>query len=136
MKKVDTKSFLIVFLMFCTFTFFAQSTSKNSDSNTKHKKIAQQNSPVTSTSATKVSEPQQNKYEKVNVKPTSYINEDDIYQGRQKEILNILTVKEIPADFPKYEKGKGIIWYNEQMDNYYRNHPDIITEQVRKKFGL
>ena len=62
-----------------------------------------------------------------------YINEDDIYQGRQKEILNNLTVKEIPADFPKYQKGKGIRWYNEEMDNYYRLHPAIVSELVRKK---
>jgi len=65
--------------------------------------------------------------------PVHYINEEDIYQGRQKEILNNLTVKEIPVDFPKYQKGKGIKWYNEQMDNYYRTHPTIVTELVRKK---
>jgi hypothetical protein len=65
--------------------------------------------------------------------PVNYVNEDDIYQGRQKEILNNLTVRVIPDDFPKYQKGKGIKWYNEQMDNYYITHPMIITEMVRKK---
>jgi hypothetical protein len=65
--------------------------------------------------------------------PVHYVNEDDIYQGRQKEILNNLTVRVIPDDFPKYQKGKGIKWYNEQMDNYYKTHPMIITEMVRKK---
>lgn len=65
--------------------------------------------------------------------PVHYVNEDDIYQGRQKEILNNLTVRVIPDDFPKYQKGKGIKWYNEQMDNYYKTHPMIITELVRKK---
>ena len=65
--------------------------------------------------------------------PVHYINEDDMYQGRQREILNNLTVRVIPDDFPKYQKGKGVKWYNEQMDNYYRTHPMIITELVRKK---
>ena len=65
--------------------------------------------------------------------PVTYINEEDIYQGRQKEILNNLIVDTIPADFPKYIKGKGVKWYNEEMDYYYRTHPDIVSETVRKK---
>lgn len=65
--------------------------------------------------------------------PVTYINEDDEYQGRQKEILNNLIVDSIPSDFPKYIKGKGVKWYNEEMDYYYRTHPDIVSETVRKK---
>jgi len=129
------KSFLIAFIVFYTSMFFAQNTKKNSDINVSHKKIANQNSAATTIASDKSSEPQKNKHENINIKPSSYIKEDDMYQGRQKEILNNLTVKEIPNDFPKYQKGKGIIWYNEQMDNYYKNHHDIVTELVRKKLG-
>ncbi len=65
--------------------------------------------------------------------PVTYINEEDIYQGRQEEILNNLIVDSIPSDFPKYIKGKGVKWYNEEMDYYYRTHPNIVSETVRKK---
>ena len=136
MGILNSKSFLLTVLFFYTCFFFAQNTNKNNDVNVKHKKIALQTTRRTTIDKSIASEPQQNKYENVNPNPVSSINEDDIYQGRQNEILSNLTVKQIPVDFPKYEKGKGIIWYNGQMDNYYRNHPDITTEMVRKKFGL
>ena len=66
----------------------------------------------------------------------STTNENDRYQGREKEILNNLIVDKIPTDFPMYLKGKGVKWYNEQIDDYYRMHPEILKENVRKKLGL
>ena len=61
------------------------------------------------------------------------IDENDEYQGRTQEFLSLLIVKELPADFPKYNKSYGIRGYNELLDNFLANHKDIITEIVRKK---
>ena len=61
------------------------------------------------------------------------IDENDEYQGRTQEFLSLLIVKELPADFPKYNKSYGIRGYNELLDNFLANHKDIITESVRKK---
>ncbi len=66
----------------------------------------------------------------------SYINENDVYMGRQAEILEILKIARIPTDFPKYKKGTTIREYNEIMDDYYRRHPDIIKDIYRKKLGV
>lgn len=65
-----------------------------------------------------------------------FLNEEDQYQGRTNEILNVITVDKIPSDFPKYIKGKGIEWYNDQIDIYYRLHPSILKEHYRKKLGI
>jgi hypothetical protein len=112
-KKIQ---FVIVASVICSFAAFSQtSNDKQQTYQMREKQVTVQQKEVQQTS------------------PASYVNEDDIYQGRQKEILNNLTVRVIPDDFPKYQKGKGIKWYNEQMDNYYRTHPMIITELVRKK---
>ena len=61
------------------------------------------------------------------------IDENDEYQGRTQEFLSLLIVKELPADFPKYNKSYGIRGYNELLDNFLATHKDIITESVRKK---
>ena len=60
------------------------------------------------------------------------IDENDEYQGRTQEFLSLLIVKELPADFPKYNKSYGIRGYNELLDNFLATHKDIITESVRK----
>jgi lipopolysaccharide export LptBFGC system permease protein LptF len=61
------------------------------------------------------------------------IDENDEYQGRTQEFLNLLTVKELPSDFPKYNKSYGTRGYNKLLDNFLATHKDIITESVRKK---
>ncbi|MBA4240996.1 MAG: hypothetical protein C0448_09735 [Sphingobacteriaceae bacterium] len=61
------------------------------------------------------------------------LDENDPYQGRKAEFLNQLIVSEIPADFPKYEKWMGVKHYNQIIDDYYRNHLDILKEKVKNK---
>lgn len=68
--------------------------------------------------------------------PTStnfQLDENDPYQGRKAEFLNQLIVSEMPADFPKYEKWMGVKHYNQIIDDYYRNHLDILKEKVKNK---
>ncbi|HEX7414266.1 MAG TPA: hypothetical protein VF411_09490 [Bacteroidia bacterium] len=68
-------------------------------------------------------------------KPTykNPIDENDIYMGRKDEFLGNLTVNELPADFPKYEKSYGLRYYNNLVDNFYLTHKDILKEKVRQK---
>ena len=61
------------------------------------------------------------------------LDENDPYQGRKAEFLNQLIVTEIPADFPKYEKWMGVKHYNQIIDDYYKNHLDILKEKVKNK---
>lgn len=129
-EKMIFKYTFLFFLMFNAVCFFGQSAkeikikeAENTQPQNKQQHYDFGNKSVST----------QSKEGSQNIAPVHYINEEDSYQGRQKEILNNLTVKEIPTDFPKYQKGKGVKWYNEQMDNYYRTHPAIVTELVRKK---
>jgi len=63
----------------------------------------------------------------------SHIDENDIYMGRKAEFLGNMTVSELPADFPKYDKSYGLKYYNNLVDNYYGAHKDILKDFVRKK---
>lgn len=67
------------------------------------------------------------------VRSVSSIDENDPYMGRKAEFLNNLTISELPADFPKYDKSYGLRYYNNIIDNYYSLHKDILKEKVRKK---
>ena len=61
------------------------------------------------------------------------LDENDPYQGRKDEFLSNLTVKELPADFPKYDKSYGVGGYNTLIDQFYMTHQDILIESVRRK---
>jgi hypothetical protein len=63
-------------------------------------------------------------------------NVDDKYMGRAAEFLGNLTVSELPADFPVYEKQWDLKTYNEVVTAFYHNHLDIVRENVRKKLEL
>jgi hypothetical protein len=65
----------------------------------------------------------------------SVLNENDQYQGRSQEFLQRLTVKEIPADFPKYKPGYGTKYYNDLVDGYYVTHPAIVQKWVTDKLN-
>ncbi|MDQ3047161.1 MAG: hypothetical protein M3R27_06400 [Bacteroidota bacterium] len=58
---------------------------------------------------------------------------NDKYMGRKAEFLNNLTVNELPADFPVYNKSLDLKQYNAIVDEFYRNHPGILKEHVKKK---
>ncbi|MBS1637130.1 MAG: hypothetical protein JST26_14525 [Bacteroidetes bacterium] len=63
------------------------------------------------------------------------LDENDPYQGRKEEFLSNLTVKELPADFPKYDKSYGVGGYNTLVDQFYMTHQDILVESVRRKMA-
>lgn len=63
------------------------------------------------------------------------LDENDMYQGRKEEFLSQLTVKELPSDFPKYEKWMGVRHYNEVIDDYYKKHLDILIPSVKQKMS-
>ncbi len=61
------------------------------------------------------------------------LDENDTYQGRTEEFLSQIILKELPTDFPKYEKWMGVRHYNEVVSDYYKKHLDIVTPLVRQK---
>lgn len=61
------------------------------------------------------------------------LDENDFYQGRKEEFLSQITLKELPADFPKYEKWMGVRHYNEVISDYYKKHLDILIPSVKQK---
>ena len=69
---------------------------------------------------------------KASASPAPY-DVNDKYMGRKAEFLNNLTVSELPADFPVYQKKWGVKEYNEVVDAYYRSHLSILKDQVKQK---
>lgn len=61
---------------------------------------------------------------------------EDKYMGRKAEFLGNLTVSELPADFPVYEKQWDLKTYNQVVTAFYYNHLDIVREPVKKKLEL
>jgi hypothetical protein len=61
------------------------------------------------------------------------LDENDPYQGRREEFLSQITLKELPSDFPKYEKWMGVRHYNNIITEYYKKHLDIVTPKVKEK---
>jgi|JI8StandDraft_1071087.scaffolds.fasta_scaffold32158_2 hypothetical protein len=134
-KKLFSATVIIIFLL-ATFNVSAQVVNKIDDNNSNkvkeeplkkteikthvvgEKTVVQRNTPVLKEGT------------------AAYLDEDDKYQGREKEILSNLTVTSIPSDFPKYDKTKGTKWYNEQIDNYYKSNPSIVKDSVRRKLGV
>lgn len=60
-------------------------------------------------------------------------DEKDMYMGRKNEFLNSMIVKELPADFPKYQKEWSVKDYNLVVDAYYMSHLDILKEKPKEK---
>ncbi len=63
------------------------------------------------------------------------LNENDTYQGRKDEFLSMMIIKELPENFPKYEKWMGVKHYNEVVDQYYKQHLEILKETVKQKLS-
>ena len=61
---------------------------------------------------------------------------DDKYMGRKDEFLNDITLPELPADFPVYDKQWNLKEYNQVVDAYFINHKDILKARVREKIDL
>jgi hypothetical protein len=58
---------------------------------------------------------------------------NDKYMGRKEEFLNSMIVKELPADFPVYDKTWGVKEYNAVVDAYFMQHLDLLKERVKQK---
>jgi hypothetical protein len=55
---------------------------------------------------------------------------NDKYMGRSAEFLGDMTVKEMPSDFPVYEKTMSREDYDKVVHAYYVRHTEILTEKV------
>lgn len=133
MKKIK----VIVFITILSFTHsaFSQTTSAPAGNNPTLKEAAikanqQKQLKKNSSSST----PSLNSSKKVETIPNNFqVDENDNYQGRREEFLSQMIVKEIPNDFPKYEKWMGVRHYNEIIEEYYKKHLDIVTDKVKNK---
>jgi len=133
------KTIAIVFIALLAFTnsLFSQANTVPAENNPKLKEAAlkanqkNQQRKVKTSPSTAVSNSKQ-----VKTIPNSFqLNENDQYQGRREEFLSQMIVKEIPSDFPKYEKWMGVRHYNEIIEEYYKKHLDIVTEKVKNKLS-
>jgi len=128
----------LVALIFFVVTYSATSQVQNKMDNSS--KVKEQEEPLKNTEIKKHTAGERVIVQKntpvVKQGTAVYLDEEDQYQGREKEILSNLVIDAIPSDFPKYDKTKGIKWYNEQIDNYYKAHPSILKESVRRKLGV
>lgn len=118
---------VLVTLIFSSVVSFSQTKnsdgkpSKQSDPNVELRTKAQTAAPA--------------KQQEVKTGDVFQLNENDPYQGRKEEFLAQITLKELPADFPKYEKWMGVKHYNEIIDEYYKKHLDILIPVLRQKLG-
>lgn len=133
MKKI--KVIVLITIVVFTNSLFSQVNSAPAGNNPKLKEAAlkanqknQQRNVKTTPSKTV------NNSKQINTITNSFqLNENDQYQGRREEFLSQMIVKEIPSDFPKYEKWMGVRHYNEIIEEYYKKHLDIVTEKVKNK---
>lgn len=133
MKKI--KVIVLITILSFTHTVFSQTTSAPAGNNPTLKEAAikanqQKQLKKNSSSST----PSLNSSKKVETIPNNFqVDENDNYQGRREEFLSQMIVKEIPNDFPKYEKWMGVRHYNEIIEEYYKKHLDIVTDKVKNK---
>ncbi len=127
MKKIKTFTTLLI-ILFGVNNIEAQVSSAPAGNNPALKEAA-----LKSQKSTPVLKEQSSSTPKNNTSSTFQLDENDPYQGRKAEFLNQLIINELPADFPKYEKWMGVKHYNQIIDDYYRNHLDILKETVKNK---
>lgn len=137
------KNNLIVFIAAMLFLFLNNSKLFSQENNSKQDKAKKQetiqknttgnNQPMIKSSVTKT--PINNNVQKqVDTGGKSFqLDENDPYQGRKEEFLSQITLKELPSDFPKYEKWMGVRHYNNIITEYYKKHLDIVTPKVKEK---
>ena len=115
MKKLITPFFIVAAL-----SAFSQEKNPNNGA-------VQQNNPRTAATSARVD---------VSPAPESFYDVNDKYMGRRDEFLNLMTVPELPADFPIYDKQWGLKEYNAVVDAYCMKHMDILKERVKQKVQL
>ena len=134
MKKSTTLfSTLLTIYFFCNSQItFSQERNTN---HTEKKATTNEVSSVRTKSVTSTNSTNTNNVQKqVDTQGKSFqLDENDAYQGRKEEFLSQITLKELPADFPKYEKWMGVRHYNEAITDYYKKHLDILIPSVKQK---
>lgn len=127
MKKIKLFTSLLILLLGLNH-INAQTSSAPAGNNPVLKEAALKSNNKNQIKKNQSSETQKNTY-------SNYfqLDENDPYQGRKSEFLNQLIVPELPSDFPKYEKWMGVKHYNQIIDDYYKNHLDILKERVKNK---
>ena len=142
MKKINTLVkilFTICFLCLSQILISQENNSKNVSKNPKgNSKEGQLNTNdnihKSRVSGTENHNSSTNLQKQVDTKGKSFqLDENDYYQGRKEEFLSQITLKELPLDFPKYEKWMGVKSYNQIIDEYYRKHLDILKPIVKNK---
>ena len=63
------------------------------------------------------------------------IHNEDGYMGRKEAFLKKLTVKELPADFPKYQDGTPAEEYKLMVRNWMKNHKDLVRPEIKQKLA-
>lgn len=142
MKKINTSVsilFIICFLCSSQILISQESKFRKVEQNPKQTSTQSQPNNIEGQLKTKVSyakEPNttSNVQKRVDTEGKSFqLDENDSYQGRKEEFLSQIILKELPMDFPKYEKWMGVRHYNEVIDDYYKKHLDILNPIVKQK---
>ena len=130
---------IICFFSMAQITFAQESNSKQTDKSvgqTVKKGTSERSSEVKTKAVTSSASSSSNNdvQKRVDTQGKSFqLDENDAYQGRTEEFLTLFTVKQLPADFPKYEKWMGVRHYNEAITDYCQKHLDIVTPIVKQK---
>lgn len=129
------KGIILIAISFFAYSAFSQTNTAPAGNNPQLREAALKANQKNQERKVKVAPaPTVNHSNQVQTIPNSFqIDENDQYQGRREEFLNQMIVKDIPGDFPKYEKWMGIKHYNEIIEEYYRKHLDIVKEKVKAK---
>jgi len=135
------KSTTLFSVLFTIYFFCISQITFSQDRNTnqaRKKATTNEVSSVQTKSVTSVNTNNTNNAQKqVDTQGKSFqLDENDVYQGRAEEFLTLFTVKQLPSDFPKYEKWMGVRHYNEVITDYCRKHLDIVTPIVKQKLTL
>ena len=132
------KSTTLFSALFTIYFFCISQITFSQDRNTNHaekKATTNEVSGVRTKSVTSVNTNNTNNAQKqVDTQGKSFqLDENDAYQGRAEEFLTLFTTKQLPSDFPKYEKWMGVRHYNEAITDYCKKHLDIVTPIVKQK---
>lgn len=57
------------------------------------------------------------------------------YGNLEREIVDALIKRQIPAGFPEFnEKAESLEAYKERINLWYRNNPELLNPEFKKKF--
>jgi hypothetical protein len=121
-------------LIILVLLFFAPISSFSQNGATREEKPAKQINPGSGIHV-KANTSEPGKQAGIKTESVFQLDENDPYQGRKDEFLAQIILKELPNDFPKYEKWMGVRHYNQIIDEYYKKHLDILIPVLREKLS-